>query len=291
MASVQRKRSVLVLGVHEASEGYPNVLHRLDWLRTSPNFDVLEINVPLGRAVPRDGAFRRLPPLAVRAFVAHLRVILLYLRAPDTDVLYVPYPSILVLNTLSMLPKRANHVIADVFISMYDTVVSDRKFIGPRNPLASLLYRLERRAYRQADLLVVDTRENAGFLRRLFDLPTEKIAAVPLSTNEEDYCFSVYRTQPKRLRVLFIGTLVPLHGAGTIVEAAGQLRQHTDLEFRLIGTGQDASVVERLIDHHRPNLTWLKEWHSPSDLAHGYGKPTSALASSVTQPKRSGFVP
>ncbi len=270
MDRAEHRPSLLVLGVHEATDGYPNVLYRLAWMRSSICCEVLEINAPLRKALPCNPRLPSLPYLSARALIAHLKLLLRYLCAPRGDLLYVPYPSILVLNTLSSLPKRfqPHRVVADVFISIYDTVVNDRKLVRRRNLFARLLYWLERRAYRRADLLISDTPENARFLTRLFALPNERILAVPLSTNEDDYSYSDYHADPVKIRILFIGTLVPLQGATVIIEAAGRLKMRPDIEFRLIGTGQDAPAVERLLAQQNPNLTWLREWHSAKALAH-----------------------
>lgn len=265
-AGDNHRSSLLIAGVFRASEGYPNVLYRLRDLQSSPHFDVVEVNSPLWKNDAQRGAFVRLPRLAVGVVLAHLRLWFCLARAHTPDLVYVPYPGVFVLN---MLPKRLRRgqVVVDAFISIYDTVVNDRRLVGSRHPLARLLHKLEKRAYDRADLIVVDTPENLELLRNEFDLPSSKLAAVPLSTNETDYAFSDYRPDSGRLRVLFVGTLVPLHGTATIVEAAARLRHRTDIEFRVIGDGQDAAVIERLIAELKPNLTWIREWQTSSDLA------------------------
>lgn len=268
--SEQPRPLVFVLGVHEATEGYPNVLYRLKWLRDSPCFRVLEVSVPLKKTVSGARTIPRFLYTAARALIAHMRLLLQYLRAPRADIVYVPYPGVFVLNMLALLPKRLQprKIVADVFISIYDTAINDRKLIDRRHPFARCLYLLERRACHRAALLVVDTKENATFLQRLFGLPKEKISAVPLSTNEIDYPYSDYLLAPGRVRILFIGTLVPLHGVGVIIEAAGRLKSQTNIEFRIIGNGQDASTVERLIAQFQPNVSWCRDWQSAKALAH-----------------------
>ncbi len=261
--------TLLILGVHKACEGYPNVLYRLKSLYVSQYFNVSEINISFWEESSYRNLFSSLPRSVVRALIAHLRLMLRFVRAPAPDLIYVPYPGIFVLAVLSMLPRRNKCVpiIADAFISVHDTVVHDRGFLERRYPLARMLHWLEKRGYNHASQLIVDTPENAAHLCQTFNLPPDKVVAVPLSTNEVDYRPSVYQPHTGSLRVLFIGTLVPLHGATAIVEAAACLRHHSDIEFRMIGDGQDAPDIERLIVKYKLNLVWLREWQTPERLA------------------------
>jgi glycosyltransferase involved in cell wall biosynthesis len=264
--SVEHKPSLLVAGVHRASEGYPNVLYRLEMLRTSGRFEISEINIPLWRDDSGPGSFLRLPRLAVRLAAVHLTLFLRLIRAAPADIVYIPYPGVFVLNLLPHRLRRAR-VVVDAFISIYDTVVCDRQLLRPTHVLARVLRWIERRAYERADLVIVDTPENARFLRSTFELDSGRVVDIPLSTNEQDYAPAEYVPVGGRLRVLFIGTFVPLHGAETIVKAAQALRDRGDIEFRFIGDGQDAKAIEQLLSSRPAEITWLRDWHAPGDLA------------------------
>lgn len=260
------KPVLLIVGVHRASEGYPNVLYRLDFLRASERFEIREINVPMWRDDSGMAKFLQLPRLAFRMLAAHASLFVRLLRAETPDTIYIPYPCVFVLN---LLPRRFRHsrIVADAFISVFDTVVSDRKLLKPMHVLARLLHWLERRAYDRADLVVVDTKENASYLQATFGLAPDRVIAVPLSTNERDYTFSEYVPSDSAVRVLFTGTFVPLHGLATIVDAARELQDRNDIEFRLIGDGQDAPMVERLIRESPARITWIRKWCQPAELA------------------------
>ena len=235
-------------------------------LRASDRFEVSEINIPLWRDDAGPGSFLRLPRLAARVVAVHLKLCLRLLRATPSDIVYVPYPGVFVLNILPRRLRRA-HVVVDAFISIYDTAVCDRQLLAPTDLLARLLRWIERRAYNRADLVIVDTPENAGFLRATFELDPGRVVDVPLSTNERDYAPAEYDPVGERIRVLFVGTFVPLHGAETIVKAAQALRHRGDIEFRLIGDGQDAKAIEKLLSGCPTEITWIRDWYSPSELA------------------------
>ena len=262
----ERKPVLLIVGVHRASEGYPNVRYRLDALRASGRFETREINVPMWRSDSGMTAFLRLPRVAFRTLAAHASLLVRLLRAEIPDVIYIPYPCVFVLN---LLPRRVRHsrIVADAFISVFDTVVSDRKLLNPSNFLARFLQWIERRSYARADLVVVDTNENARYLQATFDLAPHRVVAVPLSTNERDYTYSEYIPVNSTVRVLFIGTFVPLHGVATIVDAARELQDRNDIEFLLIGDGQDASKIEHIVRESRARITWVRKWCTPDEIA------------------------
>jgi glycosyltransferase involved in cell wall biosynthesis len=266
---VTRERSphsILVVGVHQKSEGYPNVLYRLETLRESGDFLVHEINSPLLKRGAFGRALTNLPLVAIQAITAHLKVLLRLFRNPIPHIVYVPYPGIFLLNLLPKRMRRAR-VVIDAFISIHDTVVNDRKLLSPQKLLARLLYHLERRGYERADLVLVDTSENAEFLREHFHLAQEKVAAVPLSTNEKEYLPVAYQPRPGRIRVLFIGTFIHLHGISSIAGAIEQLRARQDLEFRIIGNGPEAFALRKIGTGTYPNVDWARDWQPPTALA------------------------
>ena len=259
------KRSLLIVGVHQSTEAYPNTLYRVRDLREI--FDASEVNEPLW-STPTGGWTGTRSPLRMlwRAFVSHARIAWTILSRPRYAVAYVPYPAPTVALLLSILPRRPRKIVMDAFISLYDTAVNDRK-LWPKESLKSRVLRaIERRAFDLADLVVVDTPQNAEFYAELFRLPLEKFLALPLATNEIDYAQDPYLPIAGRCRVLFIGTLVPLHGVDTIAEAARMLVSRPDIEFRILGDGVEASKLEDAVKT-TPNLTWQRRWHSAKELA------------------------
>ena len=204
-----------------------------------------------------------------RAIIAHVIVISRYLNSPRPELIYVPYPSVFVIFLLSWLPQgvRPCRIVTDVFISLYDTIVFDRQLLNQNGWSARLLRWIEKRAYGFADKLVVDTPQNARFLCELFGLPEERVIVIPLSTNEIDFKYTPYYPKTSYCRVLFVGTLVPLHGIETILEAIRLVSKRSNIHFKLIGNGQDAPIVEAWLRAYSLPLTWEKEWQPSNRLA------------------------
>lgn len=270
-AQPHHKPLLLLWGVHQDTEGYPNTRYRLQFLRSLQDFDIAEIVVPF--SIPDWGKRLGKARLVISIFYAanaHIRILWHFLSLrKKPDVLYITYPAVLALAILCFLPQRLRprKIIADAFISIYDTVANDRKLVKPDSMLARSLHWLEGRAYHRADLIIVDTQQNADFMVNEFGLKNTQIIALPLSTDEITYQPQTYRSTGSSNRVLFIGTMIPLHGIATILAAAKILKTNQVIQFRLIGDGQESWKVSDAIEHGANNLTWERNWLSAKQLA------------------------
>lgn len=257
-----------VIGVHTACEAYPNTLYALSGLQHY--FDVKEINAPL---LPQEGGAIRAKGNALskawKITWAHVRVLTkgLVLR-PRPERVFIPYPAPIVLYAWSLVPRglRPRRIVADAFISLYDTIVNDRGLLRPNDWRARLLWSIERRAYGVADAVVVDTHLNADFYASLFRLSRDKFVAVPLATNEHDFAPTAFSAHRGTCNVVFIGTLIPLHGISTIVDAARLLESRSEIRFTIVGTGQQAAILKAALDDGAINITWEREWKTPAQL-------------------------
>lgn len=267
-----KRASLLVVGIHLSSEAYPNTLYRVRDLRE--HFGADEIDEPLW-TTPAGGWTSIKSPLRVlwRALVSHLRVVMSVVRKGKHDVAYVPYPAPSVVLLLSLLPQRfrPRRFVLDGFISIYDTIVNDRKIWSRRSVPAKALYALERRAFSRVDAVLVDTPQNADFYAEMFRLPRSRFVPLPLATNEVDFASKPYVPTAGRCRVLFVGTLVPLHGVGTIVEAAKLLSSRDDIEFRILGDGVDGETIQNEVKG-LGNVVWQRRWHSSEELGQEIGR-------------------
>lgn len=272
MQSSDMPTRLLILGVHVKSEGYPNTMFRIRDLENSELFHISEINFPLPFSGPRltkgKGALYLTKNFCL-ALVAHIKLMARYLAGRHSALVYVPYPSVFVLFLLSLLPRRLRprHVVADAFISIYDTVVLDRNLLREKSLLARTLKCVERRAYRSASKIVADTHQNKRFLCSTFGLPDSRVVDVPLSIDESSFIHTPYTPSMDVCHVLFVGTLIPLHGVETILGAAHLLADRADIHIKLIGDGQDGTKVEEHLRAGRSNVDWVRSWQSSESLA------------------------
>ena len=267
---------IAILGVHVKSTGYPNVTFRLRDLARNSRLRIQEINFPFRRTTPHDAApSRAWKPLkwlwsGIRLTYAHVYVLLAYFWQGRPRRLYVPYPSTLVLFCLSLLPRswRPAHIVADCFISLYDTVITDRKLLSSGSWAARALRSVESRAYRNANKIIVETDLNAGYFMDTFGLAASQVMALPLSIDETVFRATPYQPHGDTCTVLFIGTFVPLQGVDVIAHAAVALASRRNIRFRLIGSGQTAKAVARILANHgSANIEWVTQWIDGEILA------------------------
>ncbi len=263
-------RRVIVVGVHVKSDGYPNVTQRINSLLNTKGLEVVEINHPFQAAAGQRGVYGMKIGRWFRFVLAHLWVAIRLPFLERSAVVYVPYPAFGVLLLWSVLPRRCRpaRIVADAFISWYDTAVVDRALLATTGIAARLLRRMEARAYSIADLLLVDTSINREYFIELFGLNPTSVKAMPLAIDEAVYCHKHYEPAAGPCTILFVGTFVPLQGVDVIAAAMQLLAHRDDIRFRIIGYGQMAPVVEKIIaEYDSTRVTWIKAWQSASQVA------------------------
>jgi glycosyltransferase involved in cell wall biosynthesis len=243
---------------------------------------VIEIHRDVWRGAPDKSRLGggRLLAAAARWLAAYPGLAIRYLRCPRHHVVLVGYLG--VLDALAVRPLAALRrvpVVWDAFLSLYDTVVEDRALAPRRSLRARLLFRLERRAGRAADRVLLDTRAHAEHVAATFGLPPGRTAALPLGAELE-------RFPPRRperserpadgaagpagaagaVKVLFYGQLIPLHGVETIL-AAARATAGEGFEWTLVGRGQEEGRVRDFLARHRlEKVRWIP-WVPYGELA------------------------
>lgn len=177
-----------------------------------------------------------------------LLIKLVFSRAPD--VYLVSYPGwfdVPIVKLVALIKRR--RVIFDVFISLYDTAVSDRGLVQADSLMARSVRAVDRVALRAADLVVADCPAHARFFEELGGLRPGSGRVLYLGADEAVFGpFEGIEEDPDL--VLFYGTYVPLQGAEWIVRAAHVMEaQGSSVRFLLVGGGQDRDRVEKLAEN------------------------------------------
>lgn len=258
-----------VLGVTQLNDSYPNVKYKLALLKDLMSTNYAELVVPIDKA---NTAGTIIPSVlagkagfAWRMLRGHLRVFTHSMRH-RADSIYVCYPGVFIAAWLGLplVRSRYQYLYLDGFISLYDTVVCDRKILKAGSLLARLLFKLERRAFAAATSVIVDTPENARYYSTLFGLPESRFCPIPLSIpGLELPAATPNETAVNSLRCVFVGTLVPLQGVGTVVDAIEQLAGEPGIEFVFVGDGQDAAYLQEfMMRTQASNVTWHRGHYS-----------------------------
>ena len=164
--------------------------------------------------------------------------------------------------------RMATPIVLDSFVSVYDTLCLDRRAFRPESIIGRFARWLDSRSMEWAACVLTDTRQQIDFLAGEFDIPRSKFVPVPVGVNED-----MFHPQPGGIhdgtRVLYYSTLLPLHGAHLVIEAAKLLRDRGEISFTLIGRGPERARVEGLAKKHKlTNCTFI-DW-LPLDSLPGY---------------------
>jgi glycosyltransferase involved in cell wall biosynthesis len=195
------------------------------------------------------------PGRALRLAIAEAR---LFTRRPrGLDAFVVGYPGHLDLPT-ARHAAGGRPVVFNPLVSLADTLVSDRERFRPGSLAARTLERIDRHAFRSADLVVADTEAHARFLGQLTGRDDIEVCFV----GAEDRLFTPAWEPRTPFTALFVGKLIPLQGVETILAAA---RAAPELEFRVVGSGQlDGLLADRPpnVDH----VPWIEYERLPENI-------------------------
>jgi len=250
--------------------GKPRTRILLDGMRRT--FDsVIEIHADVWSGVEDKSqihGWRHRAAALIRWLLAYPGLVYRYLTAPPHDavvVFYMGHLDVLVICPWARL--RGVPVVWDVILTMYDTVVEDRRNVAADGVVARLIGLWDRLALAAADRRVMLTRARADLTAERLGTPPERFDVVPLTV--EAGAFSPVDPSPpkdpERLRVLFYAQFTPMHGLDRVI-AAAELAKNLPFDWRIIGRGQEGWRLEEWLERHRPdNVTWL-EWVPYEDL-------------------------
>lgn len=227
-------RAVLFAGIWDEGPGYPRTTSLRMGLQAA-GVEVRECRRP-GLGAKKQALLRapwRLPGVLWRQR-RQLRELLGELRAAvalaPPECIVVPYPGHRIIGAIARAVQVP--VVLDLFLSAYDTVVEDRRLVRPGSLGAWCLQRVDAAACRVADAVLVDTPANAAYVAALTGLPPERFAWLPVHDPDAPAAAVPWPRGGERLRLLFFGTGVPLHGLDTLIDAVALVPR---VQLTLIG--------------------------------------------------------
>jgi glycosyltransferase involved in cell wall biosynthesis len=232
-------------------------------------------------------------------FLSYPLLVYRYLQLPPHDVLVVGYMGqfdIIVIWLFARL--RRVPICWDVFISLYDTVVVDRKIVPKKSMAALLLYILEWLSSRAANQLFMDTLAHAEYFKKLYRLRSNSVQHIYVGAEPNIFKKKGIIQKPKEIfTILFYGQFIPLHGIDTIVRSAKIIEESREnVRWILIGKGQEEPYIDELIKKIGVNsihrISWvpyeqLIEYINEADICLGVfgasGKATRVIPNKVYQ--------
>jgi glycosyltransferase involved in cell wall biosynthesis len=263
---------LLVWGIYDSGKARVRIL--LDGLRQN-EVPLYECNTHIWQGVEDKSQLRGFITkllFAGRWLLSYPGLIWRYLRAPAHEAVLVPYMGHLDVLVLWPFAKlRGAYIVWDAFLSLYNTVVEDRRMMGSRHPLSRMLWGLEWLACRAADRIVLDTTTHGRYFIETFGVRPEKVRRVLVGaeTNKfrTDKVLFPKREKTRPFTVLYYGQFIPLHGTETVVRAAHLCDDET-IHWIIVGKGQEQKRMRALVDELNPrNFEWI-DWVPYEQLVH-----------------------
>ncbi len=180
------------------------------------------------------------------------------LRSPRFDVLYVGYMGHVDLLVASILNRRRRATLVfDPCISLYNTLVEDRRIVKPDGVFARVIRRLDVMPCRLADVVLTDTTSQGDYFEQALAVAKTKIHRVFVGA-ETVWQRTEWSPPPgDPFRVLFYAKFSPLHGMTAILEAAEQLKNEP-IQFTIVGGGQLEDAVRQAVSTSGSSrLEWI----------------------------------
>lgn len=122
-------------------------------------------------------------------------------------------------------------IVADLFISLYDTLVYDRRRVSRRGLVGSLCWTLDWAACRAADVALFDTPAHARYFHEKWDSPLASAVVIPVGADEE-----IFRPSDTAGdgTVFYYSNNLSVHGLDVVLSAA-ELLQDDPVRFVIGG--------------------------------------------------------
>lgn len=259
----KKKLAVLAFGTYDT--GKPRTRILIKGIRQC-GIKVIECHVDIWKGLEDKSqikGYNRIAKTLLQWFFSYPRLLKSYFNAKRHDFILICYPGLIDIFIIFLFAKiRGIPIILDLFIPFYNMIVEDRKLINCSSLLAKLIFMIEFISVRLADLVIVDTFENASYIAKKYQIPLEKVHRIFVGAEPEIFGKTdliTPNTKDRHLNVLFYGQFIPLHGIETIIKAA-KILESEEIRIKIIGKGQEASKIKMLMNELDPkNITWI-EW-------------------------------
>ena len=199
-----------------------------------------------------------------------LRILKIYIRLltmslKKYNMVFVGFAPQLIL-PLFFYRFKGKIIVEDFFISLYDTMINDRKKFKSSGLMAKILLWVDKITIKNADAIIVDTCAHGNYFVSELSAEKTKINVLYLKAEPSIYyprVVSKQETLKNKFVVLYFGSILPLQGINTILECVERLKHIPDIVFEIIGP-LNKKDLEKYKD--LKNVRFIP-WLSQSDLA------------------------
>jgi len=178
----------------------------------------------------------------------------------EFDFIYVGFLAQILLPFIRLFYKKK--IIADYFISLYDTLCFDRKIFKADSLIGKAIFFYEKWTLKMADEIIVDTENSKQFFIDTYKI-SSKIKVIYVFANREIFYYQKKKEQ-KKYDIFFYGSGQSLHGIDIILKAA-KLLEKNNFSFLLIGPIK--KKYKKLIDNLKLKNVFFIDWVEYKKLA------------------------
>lgn len=205
-----------------------------------------------------------------KAYPERLKVVytrfLKMIKQETYDVVFFGFAPQLMLPLIKKAKEKGSAVILDFFISLYDTIACDRKYISPHGFLARELKRIDANTLNLADAFLADTKEHKNYFVKEFGANADKGEVLYLKADNSIYHpMQVSRPQSLvgKFVVFYFGSVLPLQGVDVILKASRKCLDDPNICFIFVGPLGKKKKIKK---EEYPNIRFY-EWLSQPELA------------------------
>jgi glycosyltransferase involved in cell wall biosynthesis len=190
---------------------------------------------------------------------------LLFMPLKQFDVVFVGFaPQLIIL--LFIWKFKGITIVEDFFISLYDTLVFDRKKFKEGSFIAKLLFWIDKITINRADYVITDTQAHGQYFINEFKVEPSKVNVLYLEADHKIY-LPIKKQKPElwnnKFVVLYFGSILPLQGIDTILECIKLMKDNDNIIFDIIGP-----IPKMLLQKYDGlNNVYFTKWLSQQQLA------------------------
>lgn len=194
--------------------------------------------------------------------MAYPKLIIKHFKDRNCPYYITGYPAgIIDTAVLRLLTRKP--IVINPLISMYDTLVCDRKLLKERSPIARLLLSFERWALSLADCVITDTRWHNEYFRDILKVPEHKLGVVHIDCDDKVFYPQDKKKTKDKPAILWAGKFSPLHGVKHMLKVA---KDTPEAFFRFIGNGQLYSECQEYVKKHDIKNVQLGGYYTLTEL-------------------------
>lgn len=202
----------------------------IDYIRNTQEIRILQENAKYIEIIYSDKKNYALRILSVWNQVSRKKV-------ADSDVVFCGFEPQFVVPFVGRKLKNKT-IIIDFFVSVYDTLVCDRKKIKARSLIARFCHYVDKKTLEAADCVISDTMAHAQYFISEFGGNKDIFETLYLEADSKIY-FPRQQKKPDSLKdklvVLYFGSILPLQGIDVILDSIRMLKDRSDICFDIIG--------------------------------------------------------